>query len=165
MRKPSKHAPVKVNASLRRREAAELRAQKMTLEEVGDKMGISESRVRQLLNEWDEQFRTENVELAEEIRQAQLDEIRLLKNVWFPRANNANAHSKDVEALLKLMVQEAKLTGAYAATETKSTLQGPNGEPIQTVGTTMDLSKLDTDKLLMLQAMLQDIEEASKKPD
>lgn len=163
MPRMSKTAPVKVNATLRRREVAELRAAKMTWDEVAAKVGVSESRARQLYKEFEEQFKDENLELADAIRQEQLNEIRLLKNIWFPLANHPDATPRHLDAFIKLMAHEAAIAGAKAAVETKTTttLQGPNGGPVQTVGASLDLTKLDTDRLAMLQAMLQDLHDAA----
>lgn len=157
MPRMSKNAPAKVNASLRRREAAELRARKLTFEEIADRMGISETRARQLCKEFDAQFNVENKALAEAIRDEQLNEIRLLKNTWFPVVISSDASPRHVDSYIKLLAHEAAIAGAKAPTEVKNTLQGPDGGPVQTVAATMDLSKLDTDRLQMLHAMLQDI--------
>lgn len=157
MPRMSKTAPVKVNASLRRREAAELRARKLTWSEVADQMGISETRARQLYKEFDEQFKADNKELAESILEEQLNEIRLLKHTWLPVVLNPNATAPTVGAYIKLLVHEANLVGAKAPVEVKNTLQGPDGGPVQTVGASLDLTKMDTDKLAMLQAFLQDL--------
>lgn len=155
-RKMSKTAPAKVNASLRRREVAELRARKMTWDEVADKVGISESRARQLYNEFVAQFTDENKVLADSIRDEQLNEVRLLKHTWFPVVLSSEASPKHLDSFVKLLVHEANLGGAKAPTEVKNTLQGPDGGPVQTVSAAFDLTKLDTDKLAMLQALLQD---------
>lgn len=157
MPKMSKTAPAKVQASLRRRQVAELRASKLTWDEVAERMGMSESRARELYREFVEQFTGENKVLADDIRDEQLNEIRLLKSVWFPIALNPNATPKHVDTYIKLLGHEAALGGAKAPTEVKNTLQGPDGGPVQTVGATLDLTKLDTDKLATLQALLQDL--------
>jgi hypothetical protein len=157
MARLSKFAPAKVNASLRRREAAELRARKLSAVEVAEQMGISETRVRQLWVEWDKAFTVENKALAETIRDEQLNEIRLMKHVLFPVVISPDGTPRHVDSYIKLLAHEATIAGAKAPTETKTTLLGPDGGPVQTVAATMDLSKVDTDRLQMLHAMLQDI--------
>lgn len=157
MARLSKNAPAKVNASLRRREAAELRARKLTFEEIAGQMSISETRARQLCTEFDAQFRVENQALAETIRDEQLNEIRLMKHVLFPVVISPDGTPRHVDSYIKLLAHEATIAGAKAPTEVKNTLQGPDGGPVQTVAATMDLSKVDTDRLQMLHAMLQDI--------
>lgn len=153
-RQLSKHAPAKVVSTIRQREAAELRAQKLTLQEIGDKMGISKSRVGQLLEAWDESFKCENAALAEQIREAQLDEIRLLKSEWFMRVKDQNANAKDLQAYMKMLDHEAALVGAKAAAKTE--LTGANGGPLQSVAAvaTTDLSNLSTEDLEALERLL-----------
>lgn len=161
MARQSKHAPAKVQCSLRQREAAELRAQKMTMQEIADRMGISKPRVHQLLEEWDKNFRIENTERAEQIRNEQLDEIRLLKKAWFPRVakvagTNQNgqpqepASSKDLMAYMKILAHEADLAGAKAPTTVKTELTGKDGGVIETANANWDLSKMTMEQLLQL---------------
>lgn len=165
-RRQSKHAPAKVQATIRQREVAELRAQKMTMQEIADQLGISKPRVHQLLEEWDKNFRMENADRAEQIREEQLDEIRLLKKVWFPRvAASATpspddehplppASSKDLMAYMKILSHEADLAGAKAATTVKTELTGKDGDVIRTSNTNtnanLDLSNLTMEELLQL---------------
>lgn len=157
-RKMTKNAPAKVNAALRRREVAELRASKMTWQDIADQLGISETRVRQLHGEFFEQFIGENKELAEQIKRQQLEDIQLLKAKWFPIALDPKNGTKPLDSMTKLMAHEASLTGSKAPTENKTALTGADGGPLQSVAATVDLSKLDTDRLAMLYAMLQDLQ-------
>lgn len=157
MPRMSKTAPAKTNAALRRREVAELRARKLTFEEIAEHMGISQTRARQLWTEWDAQFKVENTALAETVRDDQLNEIRLLKNVWFPVVISANATARHVDSYIKLLAHEAAISGAKAPVEVKNTLQGPNGGPVQTIGATADLSNMSTEQLAKLQAVLREI--------
>lgn len=143
----SKHAPDRVAATLRQRQAAELRAQKLTQEEIAERLGVSRQRVGQLLDAWDTSFRSENADRAEEIRTAQLDEIRLLKHAWFPRATSKDASSKDLTAYAKLLDHEANLAGAKAPARTATELSGPGGGPVQTVAAAVDLSTWTPEQL------------------
>lgn len=158
MARQSKHAPAKVLSTLRQREAAELRAQKLTLDEIAEQLGISKPRVHQLLKAWDENFKSDNTERAEQMRTDQLEEIRLLKRVWFPRViqvadskkKTEAASAKDLAVYLKLLSHEADLTGAKAATLVKTELTGS----MSTVQTTFNGDEYTTEELEQLQALL-----------
>lgn len=153
-RRQSKHAPVKVQATLRQREAAELRAQKLTMQEIADRLGISKPAVFQLLERWDENFRQENAVRAEQIRDAQLDELRLLRNEWWPRVRDPKASSKDLAAYMKILDHEANLAGAKAPTTTKTELTGKDGAALAVASTSADLSHLTTEQLETLAAWM-----------
>lgn len=152
-RRQSKHAPVKVQATLRQREAAELRAQKLTMQEIAGRLGISKPAVFQLLERWDENFRQENAVRAEQIRDAQLDELRLLRNEWWPRVRDPKASSKDLAAYMKILDHEANLIGAKAPTATKAELTGKT-VPRTVASTSADLSHLTTEQLETLAAWM-----------
>jgi len=152
-RKMSKHAPAKVQCTIRQRQVAELRAQKLTMQEIADKLGISRPRVHQLLEAWDENFRTENKDRAEQIIQQQLDEIKLLKNTWFPLALKDVENTKALDAYVRLLAQEAKVAGVAQKTE----LTGANGGPLETASTvaSFDLSRLSDEQLAQLESLQQ----------
>lgn len=156
-RKMTKNSPIRVKAALRRRDVAELRGSDLTWQEVADKLGVSETRVRQLFAEFMSEFTAENKELAEATKQKQLLKIQLLMTKWFPVALDPANGTKPLDSLVRLMAHEASLTGSKAPTETKTALTGADGGPLQSV----DLSKLDSDRLAMLHAMLQDMQAAS----
>lgn len=148
-RKRSKHAPAAVKTSIRQREVAELRAQKLTMQEIADRLGISKPAVHQHLEAWDKNFKAENRALADEMRDNQLDELRLLKRQWFPRVNALDADAKDLSAYLRLVALEAKIAGTEAPV--RSEISGPDGGAI-TVSN--DLSHLSAEQLLQIEELL-----------
>lgn len=153
MARMSKHAPAKVLCSLRQREAAVCRAQKMTLQETADQMGISKPRVSQLLDAWEENFKTENVELAKQYQADHLEDLRLLKADWRPAAR------KDLKALqvyLKLILAEADIAGSKAAVVTKTELTGKDGGALQVAHSDADtdLSNYTTEQLEAMAAIM-----------
>lgn len=147
MARQSKHAPAKVQCSLRQREAAEWRAQKLTLDEIAEEMKISKPRVHQLLKAWDTNFKTENTERAAQLREEELEELRLLKKYWFPKAK---VDLKGLQGFLKIQDQESALAGTKAAVVTKTEVSGS----MTTVQTTFNGDDYTTEELEQLDALL-----------
>lgn len=160
MARMSKHAPAKVLCSLRQREAAVCRAQKMTLQETADQMGISKPRVSQLLDAWDINFKTENVELAKIYQADELEDLRLLKHDWRPRARTDINAFKEYLKLIKL---ESEIAGSKATVVTKTELTGKDGAALKIAHSDadMDLSNYTTEQLEAIAAIML----AAKQPD
>lgn len=153
-RKMSKNAPAKIAAMLKRREAAELRASGYCFEEIAEKLGVSETRVRQLLDEFVASSKCENIDLQKHITEQQLSDLRLLKSTWFPAAMNVNNGPKTLTAFLKLLTEERTAAGITQPIKLDAQLTGANGGAIES---TINFSNATTEQLLMLQQLLSEI--------
>lgn len=156
MARQSQHAPAKVLCSLRQREAAELRAQKLKLDDIASEMGISKPRVHQLLKSWDENFKSENVDRAEQMTVELLEEARLLKCVWLKRALDPGAPASDLRAYVQLAAHAADVAGAKAATRIRTELTGKDGGALHVAHSDadMDLSNYTTEQLEAMAAIM-----------
>jgi DNA-binding CsgD family transcriptional regulator len=171
MPRMSKYAPAKVQSTLRQREAAELRALGLRVAEIAQRMGLSETRVRELLEIADKNLRIESKDLAKEYRDKQLllaeglmaDLLEDFRNSKKGYKFDKNGDEIEVDLptrdprmadqLRKWSEHVSKLTGAYAPE--KQELAGPGGGALQvaTAVTTADLTALSEEQLLQLESI------------
>lgn len=152
MPRMSKNAPAKVNASIKRLEAAKLRASGLTFEEIAERLGLSESRARELVNEFMAQLGADSKELHAKIVQQHLLELSLLKRTWFPAALELKNGPKTLEAFLKLQDRERKAAGVPDSLKIEANVSGADGGPLQ-----VDFSSASTQQLLQLHQLISEL--------
>ena len=114
----SQMSPPKVQAAVRRKEAVDLRLQGMTYREIGQELGVTPTRARQLVAEALAAIEKDTAESAEELRRLELDRLDQLQSGLWEAAAGGNL--KAVGAALKIMERRARLVGLDAPTRTEN---------------------------------------------
>jgi hypothetical protein len=112
-------SPPKVQAAVRRKEAVDLRVEGKTYREIGQELGVTPTRARQLVSEALAALQKDTAESAEELRRLELDRLDQLQSGLWEEAAGGNL--KAVGAALKIMERRARLVGLDAPTRTEST--------------------------------------------
>jgi hypothetical protein len=115
----SQMSPPKVQAAVRRKEAVDLRIEGKTYREIGQELGVTPTRARQLVAEALAALQKDTSESAEELRRLELDRLDQLQSGLWEEAAGGNL--KAVGAALKIMERRARLVGLDAPTRTENT--------------------------------------------
>ncbi len=112
----SQMSPPKVQAAVRRKEAVDLRIEGKTYKEIGQELGVTPTRARQLVAEALAAIEKDTAESAEELRRLELDRLDQLQSGLWQEAAGGNL--KAVGAALKIMERRARLVGLDAPART-----------------------------------------------
>jgi hypothetical protein len=115
----SQMSPPKVQAAVRRKEAVDLRIEGKTYREIGQELGVTPTRARQLVAEALAGLQKDTAESAEELRRLELDRLDQLQSGLWEEAAGGNL--KAVGAALKIMERRARLVGLDAPSRTENT--------------------------------------------
>lgn len=91
----SPRSMMRVRAADRRRRSLELRAAGLTFQRIGDELGISDERARQLVNEGLEETRLAIAENAEELRTLEAERLDRAAAVLWPRVIEGDLRAHD----------------------------------------------------------------------
>lgn len=141
----------------RRAQAIELRAQGLSLQEIGDRLGVSRQAVFKMLEAVIVADKERQTEYLDALRERQMREALDLRAKLF-EIIEADGEPMEtvaaVKALVGVQAHEARLWGAFAPERRE--LTGANGGPLQTESkvAAVDLRKLDDSKLAQLEQLL-----------
>lgn len=136
----SRSSPNRVRAALRHREFLGLRAEGLTFQAIGERLGVSKTRARQIVDKELERVRAVTAEEAVALKRRQLEEYQALKRAWWPMAAGEVVEISDdgpvqvppdkdaAGVVLKAMAQEARLAGLDSPEKKITADLGPLGD-------------------------------------
>lgn len=159
----SKTSKTTAVTSDRRLQAMQLRMQGLNCQEIADEMGISKPAAWKLIDSALKDYAEAHREVTEQHVQTQLLRYEAIIQANYADATSTTSKERFFAAktIKECQVEMAKLLGLYAPTKTE--LTGKDGAPIATasVATAVDYSKLSTDELTTLLAIMK---KAQEKP-
>lgn len=117
--------------------------------EIGVKLGLSQGRVSQLLNEEFQAIREDTNKLRERYIAKEIERMREYIAANFELAKD---HPRVADTLLAYLERNDKLHGLSSTK--KLELSGPGGGPIQQQTATIDMTKYSVEQLKALEALL-----------
>jgi hypothetical protein len=104
-----------VTGATHRLQALRLRKEVYTYDAIGTRLGISRQRAHQLVTEELHKLREEASEVAEDVRQLELERLDAMVRILAPKVKRADLGA--IQTVLKIMERRAKLLGLDAPQE------------------------------------------------
>jgi hypothetical protein len=118
----SKNSPTKAQAVKRRAEALDLRIAGLTYRQIGERMGVSESRAYQLVGKALAVYRIDGTQKAEQLRAVMTAQLESLVGGLWPQAKAGDV--KAVSTLLGVFNRLARLHGLDAPAKVQAHVGG-----------------------------------------
>jgi DNA-binding CsgD family transcriptional regulator len=118
----SKNSPTKLKAAARRGEALDLRIQGLTYRQIGERMGVSETRAYQLVGDAVAVYRVDNTAKAEQLRAVMTAQLESLVGGLWPQAKAGDV--KAVGTLVGVFNRLARLHGLDAPAKVQAQAGG-----------------------------------------
>ena len=169
MAKTNKTSQRSILAAERATRALELRKSGASYESIGQTLGVTGQGAYKMVKKYFDKVTAECIETTQELKRLELERLDSLMLYIWPLVQAGDIRA--VSEARALGAERRKLLGLDAATkaeitgreggplENLTTVQGPGGSAINVVSANLDLTKIDTERLQMLQAMLQDLTE------